>query len=312
MSESQADPVVAAMSRLVPAGFVRGRVTREQARQLSWIEAGSADPPVVLVAGAGEVGLDWAVMLPELVERHRVIAYDRAGLGGSGRIARLTLDSQVQDLAALLDVVGPAVLVGHSWGGLIAELTTLTRPDRVLGLVLVDPFHEEMAAAVPLALRAASSLMLGGIVLLKAVGLFPRIAARMGRELAERCTRDPGIQALLVDAYIASYATTAQVATIRAENRLADTSSHAIRAARAASSAPDIPMRILTASTGKPPKLQQRARELGERTAATFPHGQHITVPGSGHYIHKDRPSTVVGAIGAVTDAAARGRGKEA
>lgn len=78
-----------------------------------------------------------------------------------------------------------------------------------------------------------------------------------------------------------------------------------IRAARAASSVPDIPMRILTATDGKPPRLQQRARELGEQTAANFPRGGHIAVPESGHYIHKDQPGTVLAAIGAVTDAVA-------
>ncbi|SNT32019.1 hypothetical protein SAMN05421812_104468 [Asanoa hainanensis] len=62
--DTPSDPVVAAMSRLVPAGVARGR-----AGHLSWIEAGSATPPVVLVAGAGEVGLDWAVMFPDLAAR---------------------------------------------------------------------------------------------------------------------------------------------------------------------------------------------------------------------------------------------------
>ncbi|SNT32007.1 Pimeloyl-ACP methyl ester carboxylesterase [Asanoa hainanensis] len=208
----------------------------------------------------------------------------------------------MRDLAALLEVVGPAVLVGHSWGGLLAELTTLARPDRVVGLVLVDPYHEEMAAAVPRALRAASSAMLAGMVLSKVVGLFPRIAAGMGRSLAERCTPDPGVQTLLVDAYLASYATLAQVAAIGAENRLGDSSVREVRAARVAGTAPDIPMRILTASTGKPPKLQELARELAERSAATFPRGKHVVVSESGHYIHKDQPAAVLAAIEAVIE----------
>ncbi|BEL04551.1 alpha/beta hydrolase [Actinoplanes sichuanensis] len=303
--------MVSALSELANGRVVRRRLAREQRRQLSWIEIGSAGPTVVLVAGAGEVALDWAVILPQLSERHRVIAYDRAGLGASDRRPRLTLESQVQDLTALLDVVGPAVLVGHSWGGLLAELATRARPDRARGLLLVDPFHEEMTAAVPLALRVASSLVLSGIVLMKAVGLFSRTAKRMGRRLAERCTDDPNVRAHLVDAYVASYSTIAQVATIRDENRLADRSSHAIRTARRESSAPDIPMRILTAAAGKPSALQQLTGELGQRTANAHLRGEHVHIPDSGHYIHHDQPGTVLASIQALADAAAQDHGTD-
>ncbi|MBG6104268.1 pimeloyl-ACP methyl ester carboxylesterase [Micromonospora vinacea] len=298
-AESQ-DPVVVALSSLVPTGVDSGRLTRESDRQLRWVAAGSATPPVVLVSGAGEVGLDWAVVLPSLAERARVIAYDRAGLGASDADSRLTLGSQVRDLVALLDDVGPAVLVGHSWGGLLAQLAAFARPDQTLGLVLLDPFHEDSTAEVPLPLRVSSNLLLNAIPVLKAIGLFDRIAATMGRTLAERCTDDPETQASITHAYRASYRTFAQVTTIRAENRLANTCTREVRAARATSTAPDIPMRILTATRGKPAALRQRSDDLADQTAAVFPHGVHVVVPDSGHYIHKDQPAAVVEAVRAV------------
>ena len=46
------------------------------------------------------------------------------------------------DLAGLLDrcgVEGPFVLVGHSFGGLIARVFEQRDPARVAGMVLVDP-----------------------------------------------------------------------------------------------------------------------------------------------------------------------------
>lgn len=300
MGDTQADLVVAALSKLMATDVVRARLTRDGGRQLRWVEAGSSKPTVVLVAGAGETALDWAVALPALAARFRVVAYDRAGLGASDRARRLTVESQVNDLVALLDAVGPAVLVGHSWGGLLVELAASARPGRVLGLVLVDPFHEDIQADVPLALRAASSVMLNGIVVLKAVGLFKRIAAKMGRELAERCTTDPGTQALIAGAYLASYATMGNVAMIRAENRLADVHAGQVRAARAASTPPDVPMRILTATRGKPPALQRRSHGLAEQTAAKFPRGEHQVVDDAGHYIHHDQPLAIVEAVASV------------
>ncbi|MCF0096171.1 alpha/beta fold hydrolase [Micromonospora sp. MH99] len=300
MDTGTQDPVVTALSSLVPAGVIRHQLTRESDRRLRWVEASGAGPAVVLISGAGEVGLDWAVVLPALAERSRVIAYDRAGLGASDPAARLTLDSQVRDLVALLDTIGPAVLVGHSWGGLLAELAALARPDRTRGVVLVDPFHEDTTAAVPLALRVSSSVVLTALPLLKAIGLFNRVATNMGRELARRCTDDPRVQALVTQAYVASYVTYAQVATIRAENRLANRCTREVRAARAASPVRDVPMRILTATRGKPAALRQRSRDLADRTAALFPRGVHRVVPDSGHYIHKEQPAVVVDAVLAV------------
>ncbi|MET8357352.1 hypothetical protein [Micromonospora sp. NPDC005171] len=122
----------------------------------------------------------------------------------------------------------------------------------------------------------------------------------MGRTLAERCTDDPEIQALVTEAYRASYRTPAQVATIRAENRLANACTREVRAARATSTAPDVPMKILTATRGKPPALRQRSGHLADETAAVFAHGVHEVMPDSGHYIHKDQPAAVVEAVRAV------------
>jgi pimeloyl-ACP methyl ester carboxylesterase len=113
-----ADLVVAALSELLAGPVSRRELERGGGRRLRWIEAGGENnPTVVLVAGAGEMALDWANILPVLANRYRIVAYDRAGLGASDPIAPLTLESELEDLVALLANVGPAVVVGHSWGG---------------------------------------------------------------------------------------------------------------------------------------------------------------------------------------------------
>jgi pimeloyl-ACP methyl ester carboxylesterase len=87
-------------------------------------------------AGAGETVLTWAPVFADLVTRGRVVAYDRAGLGSSSPHRGSTAQDAVDDLAFVLEAVGPAVVVGHSWGGLLTEVLALTRPDLVRGLVL--------------------------------------------------------------------------------------------------------------------------------------------------------------------------------
>lgn len=57
----------------------------------------------------------------------------------------------VEDLRTLLrnaGVQGPMVIVGHSLGGLLAQLLAQKYPDEMAGLVLVDALHQDMAATM--------------------------------------------------------------------------------------------------------------------------------------------------------------------
>jgi pimeloyl-ACP methyl ester carboxylesterase len=116
------------------------------------VEAGAGEPAVVLEAGRGNGAASWQRVMPLLAPHVRVVAYDRAGLGGSASAPGLVLiDRQVGDLASVITglTAGPCVLAGHSWGGILVQLLAFRRPDLVAGLVLVDPGHEEMESGLP-------------------------------------------------------------------------------------------------------------------------------------------------------------------
>lgn len=103
-------------------------------------------PTVVLEAGGGGSSSSWAAVQDLLSARERTCAYDRAGLGWSepGPAPR-TMRQEVFELHALLEaakVPGPFVLVGQSIGGLLARLYTERYGSDVVGMVLVDPTHE--------------------------------------------------------------------------------------------------------------------------------------------------------------------------
>jgi pimeloyl-ACP methyl ester carboxylesterase len=70
------------------------------------------------------------------------ILYDLRGHGLSERPATgYTLEDQVADLGAMLDAIAvttPVVLVGNSFGGLLALAFARAQPRRVAGIVLVD------------------------------------------------------------------------------------------------------------------------------------------------------------------------------
>lgn len=110
-------------------------------------EVDPARPTVVLESGAGGFSVDWSLVQPEVARFVRVCSYDRAGLGWSdlGPHPR-TMGQLVWELHALLRharVQPPYVLVGQSYGGLLARLFTLEHREEVAGLVLVESLHEE-------------------------------------------------------------------------------------------------------------------------------------------------------------------------
>ena len=120
------------------------------------VEAGAGEPTVVLEAGMNNGAASWQRVMPLLAPHVRVVAYDRAGLGGSAPApGRATIGRMIDDLASVITglAAGPCVLAGHSWGGILVQLLAFRRPDLVAGLVLVDPGHEEMESLLPLPLR---------------------------------------------------------------------------------------------------------------------------------------------------------------
>jgi pimeloyl-ACP methyl ester carboxylesterase len=109
----------------------------------------------VLVHGAWHGAWCWERVAPLLVARgHDVVAPDLTGLGGRVDLASPTtgLGCHVDDVVAAVDgLAGPAgdapdagvagddvVLVGHSYGGLVAQQAADRRPDLVDRLVLLD------------------------------------------------------------------------------------------------------------------------------------------------------------------------------
>jgi pimeloyl-ACP methyl ester carboxylesterase len=295
-----------AVTSLIP-GLTLGGVARP-GRQLRWLTAGTGDPPVLVVPGAGETALDWLAVLPRIASLSTVVVLDRAGLGFSDAGGDLSVQSQVDDLAAVLDRVGPAVLVGHSWGGLLVQLVAWQHPSAIAGLVLVDPSHEDLFASVPWHLRVAAAALGPATMLAHALGQFPRLARPAARRLAARCTPDPQRQTAIEDAYLAAYGRSDQVRMIGRENRLAERSHRLVRQARANAVPLDVPSVVLTATSGKPSALQRRAADLHAQVAA-MPRGRHLVMDDCGHYIHHDRPEAVVDAIAAVLADAAGARG---
>ena len=103
---------------------------------------GPAGPVRVLaVHGLTGHGGRWRQLAEEFLPGVALAAPDLLGHGRSSWAAPWTIDANVAALVALAENVmhGPAVLVGHSFGGAIALQLATVRPDLVAALVLLDP-----------------------------------------------------------------------------------------------------------------------------------------------------------------------------
>lgn len=100
---------------------------------------GSGRPLVMLHGGAGRWQL-YFEMLAELTKSCHIYAPDLRGHGKSGWVPwGYTIRDYVEDISTFLEKIsGPAVLMGHSLGGIIAVATTKACPHLVRALIVGD------------------------------------------------------------------------------------------------------------------------------------------------------------------------------
>ncbi|MBY8852338.1 alpha/beta fold hydrolase, partial [Saccharothrix sp. MB29] len=105
--------------------------------------------------------LNWCLLAPHLVGRHRVLAVDLAGFGlthPEGRSTTVPSNARLLD-RFVADVVGePVALVGNSMGGMISVLHAARRPAGVTHLALLDPAVPLLGARLDPQVAAAFAL----------------------------------------------------------------------------------------------------------------------------------------------------------
>ena len=240
--------------------------------QLAATVLGEGSPAVVIEPSFGGAAEDWQEIARTLAEETTVVTYDRAPYGASSaaRDARTPRDiaADLDGLLRALGVTGPAVLVGHSAGGVYVRAYAAAYLDRVAGMVLVDSSHEGQRPVLD-PLRSARKRLDAALVI-------PAIIRESRR------SRRGGDRRSIIREW-------------RTFRRVTDAAP-----ALPPAGLGDRPLVVLTCAPGDPTvpdRMYQAWYDLHRDLAGLSANSRHVLSDSPSHYLHLGDPDLVVTAI---------------
>lgn len=250
-----------------------------EGRTIAWRESGDG-PPIVFLHGLGGSRTSWDAQLEGVAAGHRCIAWDAPGYGASpplaGRWTFARLSSAVDSLLAALDE-DAVHLVGHSFGGMIAQHFAAARPTRVRSLTLIatSPAFGLDGTATPDSWRAAR--------------LAPLEAGREPADFAVAVLSAVAGPGLTADALAEQSAAMARIPAAALRQAIDCLVTHDARAML-----PHVTARTLVLvgalDEETPPAYARALAEL-------LPFADLVVVPGAGHLLPAETPEVVNRAI---------------
>ncbi|GGU61099.1 hypothetical protein GCM10010211_27490 [Streptomyces albospinus] len=272
-------------------------------RRLMLHRSGTGGPTVVFLPGAGLIGLDYLNTHDKVAELTTSVLYDRAGTGWSSPagLPRTAAEvvGELHDLLRTAAVPGPYVLVGHSLGGAYARHFAQHFPDEVAGVLLLDPFHEDIYDHAPREVREKLDRMTGQEE--------PPEATQEQLDTA-RTQITPLFAAWpdTVREQLVDYHLTAWRTGLREGRNIYDEVAYELRDAPGL---PDVPLIVLSATGYDATQAQLWSEEslrdinkgkcaLHAQLTASVPRGTHRVLDDAGHgFLHEERPDAVLRAI---------------
>jgi pimeloyl-ACP methyl ester carboxylesterase len=261
--------------------------------RLHYIEQGHGDP-VVLIHGNGTLIQDFTVsgLVDGLSGHHRVIVFDRPGFGYSTRPrSRIwTPLAQAEVLQKALDQLGVErpVVLGHSWGTLVAVALALQFPARVRGLVLTSGYYFPTARLdVPL-LSPPAIPVIGDIMRYT-------VSPLLGRLLLPRIIRRLFEPAPVPERFDRLFPKEMMLRPSQLRAAAADTALMIPAATELQSRYRELKMPTVIV-TGADDKIADVGRQ-SERLYKAIPQSRFVALRGFGHMVHHLAPDEVMKAV---------------
>ncbi|MFL6447409.1 MAG: alpha/beta hydrolase [Bryobacteraceae bacterium] len=292
-----------------------GRLVALGRHRLHIYELGSGAPAVVFESGLASSSLSWNPVQRLVAHGARTISYERAGIGWSEESAApRTLANMIDDLQALLKNSGnppPYILVGHSFGALLARAYASIRSEEVAGLVLVDPvslkFWADCTPQDDRRLGLGAKLARRGVVLAN-IGVvrlalaalasgrtrLPKAVARAsaGKAVGALGRMTGVVQKLPASLRPAVQSHWSQAKSFRALAEYLRILRDCAGEARVMPLPSRIPLTILSGADATREELAER-----ETWAHASIRGRHLQVAESSHWIQLDQPEQVAAAV---------------
>jgi pimeloyl-ACP methyl ester carboxylesterase len=148
---------------------------------LAVTDTGGPGIPVVYLNGQFSTQSYWRRVIAELGPQWRHITYDERARGKSKRSADYSFEVAVRDVDAVLAARGVerALVVGWSYGAVVAAHWASRNPDRTVGAILVDGAYpyDWLDEAMEQRIRKLFRRMGWFLPLLRPTGLTPRMTA---------------------------------------------------------------------------------------------------------------------------------------
>ena len=262
---------------------------------------GQGGPTLVLEAGMAGWSQDWAFVRDGLAQAGQVCTYDRAGYGWSDAPAtsRNGMDA-VNDLRCALGSAGiapPYLLLGHSFGGLLAAMHARAYPNEVAGLALIDAVGRDYESQFPpgryRTFRSSLSRTLRLADRFAPLGI-PRLIRMPASLIAERLPADER------DSAIAMSYSRRHYRALRIEDAGFD---DVLKEALRLGPLPPVPTLVLSSEHmwDFPPGLEDdEMRLMWQRNQTSIANEvgvKPIVFAGSGHYLHVEQPDKVVSTL---------------
>jgi pimeloyl-ACP methyl ester carboxylesterase len=274
-----------------------GKFVEVDGVRLHYVDRGTGSV-VVLLHGNGVMLQDYEVsgVLGLAAANHRVIAFDRPGFGYSDRPRTTMWTPSVQGtlIARALKQLGVenAVVVGHSWGAIVALSMALDHAEVVAGLVLLSGYYYGSARPDVL-LGSAPAIPVVGDVL--AHTLAPLTGLLVGPGAVKASFSPAPVSPKFADVPVAMALRPSQVRATSADTAMMIPGAMAISGRY---SELELPIIIMAGEGDLIAHVGKHAERLAEQVSGV----ELRIIPGQGHLFHYAVPEQVVAAIDDVTE----------
>ena len=274
----------------------RGRFIKVHGVRLHYVERGTG-PALVLLHGNGSMIEDFqsSGLIELAAKKYRVIAFDRPGFGHSDRPRHITWtpEAQADLIAAALEKieVPSAIVLGHSWGTLVALALGMNYPRQVQALVLASGYYYPTARVDVVILSPPAIPIIGALL---GHTISPLMSRVMWPLLLKKIFGPAPVPKKFAGFPQEMAVRPSQIRASAAESALMIPSAGRLQNEY---SQLRMPVAIVAGAQDRLIESEQAVRLNGD-----IPQSSLRCVPGAGHMVHQTATAEIMSAIELVTD----------